>query len=200
MTSTCNPCEPLYWCPTAGQMESPCHGGFDTCCDRPDLHQDVCACGCGEVILPTDNHPWFKGAQCQALWEEMGRLPGAEQVRFSWDQRFYHELWVHTPWRSAYWCGPLSEHSVVSAANGVLSSYNYVQLDPDHPEALADAMRIMIYYINDEIRVPWDGRDGGPPVPRWARERVRRPTWNEMVREHLAKAPQEVQEASVGPI
>jgi hypothetical protein len=28
-----------YFCPTSGEVESPCHGGFDTCCDRPDLHR-----------------------------------------------------------------------------------------------------------------------------------------------------------------
>ena len=30
---------PSYYCPTSGEVESPCHGGFDTCCDRPDLHR-----------------------------------------------------------------------------------------------------------------------------------------------------------------
>ncbi|MFI2426534.1 hypothetical protein ACH5A7_20965 [Streptomyces sp. NPDC018955] len=29
----------VYYCPTSGTIESDCHGGFDTCCDRPDLHQ-----------------------------------------------------------------------------------------------------------------------------------------------------------------
>lgn len=28
----------LYVCPTALEVESSCHGGFDQCCDRPDLH------------------------------------------------------------------------------------------------------------------------------------------------------------------
>lgn len=32
-------CKPIYWCPTAGEYESPCHGGFDTCCRRPQLHR-----------------------------------------------------------------------------------------------------------------------------------------------------------------
>ncbi|GAA2107781.1 hypothetical protein [Streptomyces synnematoformans] len=31
----------LYICPLALQIESPTHGGFDTCCDRPDLHVPV---------------------------------------------------------------------------------------------------------------------------------------------------------------
>lgn len=32
-------CKPVYWCPTAGEYESPCHGGFDVCCRRPELHR-----------------------------------------------------------------------------------------------------------------------------------------------------------------
>ncbi|MFF9118327.1 hypothetical protein ACF09Y_22455 [Streptomyces massasporeus] len=35
----CKPGASTYHCPTSGQTESDCHGGFDTCCDRPDLHQ-----------------------------------------------------------------------------------------------------------------------------------------------------------------
>jgi hypothetical protein len=34
-------CDPSYFCPTSGEWESPCHGGFDTCCERPDLHQTI---------------------------------------------------------------------------------------------------------------------------------------------------------------
>lgn len=29
----------LYFCPTAGEVESASHGGFDVCCSRPDLHR-----------------------------------------------------------------------------------------------------------------------------------------------------------------
>jgi hypothetical protein len=28
----------LYFCPTAGEIESVAHGGFDQCCYRPDKH------------------------------------------------------------------------------------------------------------------------------------------------------------------
>jgi hypothetical protein len=28
----------LYYCPAAKEVESSCHGGFDTCCDKPELH------------------------------------------------------------------------------------------------------------------------------------------------------------------
>lgn len=34
----CKPGANLYYCPTSGRTESDCHGGFDVCCDRPDLH------------------------------------------------------------------------------------------------------------------------------------------------------------------
>lgn len=36
---TCKPGASTYYCPTSGETESDCHGGFTTCCDRPDLHQ-----------------------------------------------------------------------------------------------------------------------------------------------------------------
>ena len=36
---TCKSGASTYHCPTSGQTESDCHGGFTTCCDRPDLHQ-----------------------------------------------------------------------------------------------------------------------------------------------------------------
>lgn len=32
-------CQPVYWCPVGGEYESPCHGGFDTCCSKPNLHR-----------------------------------------------------------------------------------------------------------------------------------------------------------------
>ncbi|MGW0920147.1 hypothetical protein ACWD3J_14155 [Streptomyces sp. NPDC002755] len=37
----CKPGAARYFCPTSGKTESTCHGGFDVCCDRPDLHQLV---------------------------------------------------------------------------------------------------------------------------------------------------------------
>jgi hypothetical protein len=32
-------CSEPYYCPTAGEMESCLHGGFDICCNRPELHR-----------------------------------------------------------------------------------------------------------------------------------------------------------------
>ncbi|MFE7972980.1 hypothetical protein [Streptomyces shenzhenensis] len=37
----CKPGATIYYCPTSGEIESDCHGGFDQCCDRPDLHRPV---------------------------------------------------------------------------------------------------------------------------------------------------------------
>lgn len=34
-------CQPSYFCPTNGEWESPCHGGFDVCCNHPELHQQI---------------------------------------------------------------------------------------------------------------------------------------------------------------
>lgn len=31
-------CPDAYWCPRAGEVECPRHGGFDVCCRRPDAH------------------------------------------------------------------------------------------------------------------------------------------------------------------
>lgn len=33
----------VYFCPTSGDVESPRDGGFDVCCDRPDLHRPATA-------------------------------------------------------------------------------------------------------------------------------------------------------------
>jgi multidrug efflux pump subunit AcrA (membrane-fusion protein) len=35
----CKPGATTYYCPTAGKVESSCHGGFDVCCNAPELHQ-----------------------------------------------------------------------------------------------------------------------------------------------------------------
>lgn len=34
----CKPGASTYFCPTSGETESGCHGGFGVCCDRPELH------------------------------------------------------------------------------------------------------------------------------------------------------------------
>ncbi|WP_318205355.1 hypothetical protein [Streptomyces sp. SCL15-4] len=34
----CRPGAGYYYCPTSARVESDCHGGFDVCCDRPELH------------------------------------------------------------------------------------------------------------------------------------------------------------------
>ncbi|MGW1468483.1 hypothetical protein ACWCPT_29575 [Streptomyces sp. NPDC002308] len=37
----CKPGATTYYCPTAGEVESDCHGGFDVCCAHPELHQQL---------------------------------------------------------------------------------------------------------------------------------------------------------------
>jgi hypothetical protein len=37
----CKPGALVYYCPTAGEIESSCHGGFDVCCSAPELHRPV---------------------------------------------------------------------------------------------------------------------------------------------------------------
>lgn len=37
----CKPGAGLYYCPTAGEIESDCHGGFDVCCGKPELHVPI---------------------------------------------------------------------------------------------------------------------------------------------------------------
>lgn len=37
----CKPGATLYYCPTAGEVESDCHGGFDVCCSHPEQHIQV---------------------------------------------------------------------------------------------------------------------------------------------------------------
>lgn len=37
----CKPNATTYYCPTVGETESDCHGGFDVCCARPELHQPI---------------------------------------------------------------------------------------------------------------------------------------------------------------
>ncbi|WP_035956211.1 hypothetical protein [Parafrankia sp. EUN1f] len=34
-------CPDLYYCAAGDDIECPCHGGFDTCCDRQDEHIPV---------------------------------------------------------------------------------------------------------------------------------------------------------------
>jgi hypothetical protein len=40
---TCPPTASTYFCPTSGALESDCHGGFDVCCARTDLHEPLFA-------------------------------------------------------------------------------------------------------------------------------------------------------------
>lgn len=54
----CKPGASVYYCPTCGETESDCHGGFDVCCDRPDLHQQLVSCSFASLQQPHDGHSW----------------------------------------------------------------------------------------------------------------------------------------------
>lgn len=45
-------CCSTFWCPTVDAVECPTHGGFDVCCDRPDLHRAT-----AELACPTASPP-----------------------------------------------------------------------------------------------------------------------------------------------
>ncbi|MEU3903280.1 hypothetical protein AB0F20_05625 [Streptomyces goshikiensis] len=51
----CKPCASLYYCPASGRTESDCHGGFDVCCDRPDLHRLATT---AEILGHADDGKW----------------------------------------------------------------------------------------------------------------------------------------------
>ena len=34
-------CDDMYWCPTANDWECAKHGGFDVCCNKPQLHKRI---------------------------------------------------------------------------------------------------------------------------------------------------------------
>lgn len=54
----CKPGATTYYCPTAGDTESDCHGGFDICCARPDLHQQLLPCSWAFLRRDHGPHSW----------------------------------------------------------------------------------------------------------------------------------------------
>ncbi|MFD5491564.1 hypothetical protein ACFWH4_01150 [Streptomyces sp. NPDC127091] len=54
----CKPGASVYYCPTGGETESDCHGGFDVCCARPDLHQSLLKCSRAQLHYPHGPHSW----------------------------------------------------------------------------------------------------------------------------------------------
>jgi len=54
----CRPGATVYYCPTAGDTESDCHGGFDTCCAHPELHQQLLQCSLAYCRQAHPGHSW----------------------------------------------------------------------------------------------------------------------------------------------
>ena len=54
----CKPGATVYYCPTADDTESDCHGGFDVCCNHTDLHQQIVACSLAYCRQEHPGHSW----------------------------------------------------------------------------------------------------------------------------------------------
>ncbi|MYX67403.1 hypothetical protein K388_05533 [Streptomyces sp. KhCrAH-43] len=77
----CKPDATVYYCPTADDTESDCHGGFDVCCDHTDLHQQILACALAHCRRPHEAHSWepqpgMKPVYCQG-YGASGASPGS---------------------------------------------------------------------------------------------------------------------------
>lgn len=65
----------VYFCPTAGETESDCHGGFDVCCDRTDLHQKLARCSTAAFRdTPHAGHSWEPQLGMDPVYCEGGPL------------------------------------------------------------------------------------------------------------------------------
>ncbi|WP_097930918.1 MULTISPECIES: hypothetical protein [unclassified Streptomyces] len=54
----CKPGATTYYCPTADDTESDCHGGFDVCCSTPRLHQQLIPCSLAYCRQAHQAHSW----------------------------------------------------------------------------------------------------------------------------------------------
>lgn len=134
-----------------------------------EVEQDLCACGCKAVILPTDNHPWFKLRSCQKAWMEKPGLSEEERQVWMWQQRFYFSTVHNMPWGMVVdWEFEYTDEMVISWANGRMDEahMNLIPLDPAHPDALADALRIMIHW-NWKVETDYDAWMARDKLPSW---------------------------------
>jgi hypothetical protein len=76
-----------YYCPSAGEIESACHGGFDVCCEAPEKHvpadqaplpppegPEYTPCVCGHIVPDHDiNGRWCakQGCECSLYRMEL---------------------------------------------------------------------------------------------------------------------------------
>ena len=137
-----------------------------------EMEQDLCACGCKAAILPTDNHPWFKMRSCQNAWTKSPDLSQQERQVWFWEQRFFFCTVHNVPWgQSLDWEYVYEDVDVIRWANARLTdaSSSLIHLDPQDPDALADALRIMSHYnwVADNDPDRWMARDR---VPTWVFE------------------------------
>lgn len=101
-------CEPNYFCPTSGEVESSCHGGFDVCCNRPECHEAASSSPTQEVTaFPhserlTDRR-WgerYTTGTGQSLWvHKRVDCKGSWCVIHAWPPHLDHKKWK-THWRA----------------------------------------------------------------------------------------------------
>lgn len=78
----------VYWCPASGENECPTCGGFETCCDRPELHEPP-------IPARSSRWPWWTSP---GYWRAAvvhlayrvglrGYCPTHDQLRWAWTHR-----------------------------------------------------------------------------------------------------------------
>lgn len=136
---------------------------------------EPCACGCGLVIKPSDDHPWFKTQGCQSLWQASLGQPEDQRRQWVAEQRFFTELIYSMPWgeRGIAWQYEISRNYMIDVANVALADTG-AALRPFHWEAnpdlredmLEDALRILVHRYEKTRATEWFS--GYQMVPEWA--------------------------------
>jgi hypothetical protein len=134
----------------------------------------TCECGCGQVIGPADNDPFFKSYTCQKLWQISLSQP--EQAQSGWraEQRYLTELWLCVPWAEVHEYYEVEYSMIVSIANGILSDMDadMVRFTMDQ---VADALLVAVYRRDVLAEGRWVR--AWEQVPLWAKvQQAKSPT------------------------
>lgn len=103
----CKPDARLYFCPTAGEVESDCHGGFDVCCGRADLHLPIA--DADPTIAALQAAARRKGVRLALAIEDSPAPEPSDPTQCSGEEGFCPEHGYH-------------RHSLKQADRGVASS------------------------------------------------------------------------------
>lgn len=107
-----------------------------------------CACGCGQLIGPQDNHPFYSTASCQQLWMASQAVPEGDRASWRSQQRFFYELWFTVPWKvAAAFSEPVDESLIIQVANSLLHDHTST-LRPFANDELEDALRLLVQRWN----------------------------------------------------